>query len=101
MIIFKQIIILLVIVQFLSVPLVILWILYEVVGLTTPLNCQIQGVSVTLSQCLIPISLAFFTPQIRDKFKRNQRQARIHPVTRQARRLEVDTVNRIRVRPQM
>ena len=79
-IVMKQMLGLLVIVQFLSVPLSILWALYLTTNYLTPLSYQIQGLTVAFSQAFTPIALAFCTAEIREKLMTWKLPNRVQPI---------------------
>ena len=83
LVILKQLIVIFVITQCLSAPLLILWFVYIGTNTSSPLIYQLQTLSVAFSQSFIPIILAIYTPQIREKFQWNRRR-RTHPMIREA-----------------
>ena len=78
-IVMKQMLGLLVIVQLLLIPLSILWALYLAANYLTPLSYQLQGLTVAFSQAFTPIALAFCTAEIREKLMKWNRPAQVHP----------------------
>lgn len=77
-VVLKKTLIIFITIQLLSIPLVVLWLLYIINGYLTPLSYQIQAIVVAVSQSIIPIVLAYSTTQIREVLKRQQRH-RIRP----------------------
>ena len=65
-------------IQFLSIPLVIIWLIYIVGNSLTSLSYQLQALTIGFSQSLFPMALAYSTPQIRERFKCQQR--RVQPI---------------------
>lgn len=77
-VVLKKTLIMFTMVQLLSIPLVVLWLMYVIDGYLTPLSYQLQAITVAFSQSLTPIMVAYSTTQIRELFKCQQRH-RVRP----------------------
>ena len=84
LLVFKQILVILIGVQMLSVPLVVLWILYLSINYLTEFSYQLQGLTVAVSQALIPIVLLLYTPQLRERLICRKRRIQPAPADRWA-----------------
>lgn len=82
LLVFKQILVILIGIQMLSIPLVVLWILYVSINYLTEFSYQLQGLTVALSQALMPIVLLFNTPQLRERFICRKRRIQPAPADR-------------------
>lgn len=78
LLIVKRTLMIFLMIQFLSIPLTVIWLIYIIGDSVTPLSYQLQALTVGISQSFIPIALAYSTPQIRERFKCQQRQ-RVQP----------------------
>ncbi len=81
MVVFKQVLILFISVQTLSLPVGVFWILSTATDYLRDLSYQLQGLTMAITQVFLPIILAFSTPQIREIFQW-RRRAQIHPIVR-------------------
>ncbi|CAF3298138.1 unnamed protein product [Rotaria sp. Silwood2] len=77
MIVFKRIIILLIVLQVLSIPLFVVWILYVITGYTISWNYYFLALVSSIGQLVMSLILASTTSQIREKLKWRPNQ--IHP----------------------
>ncbi|CAM4924124.1 unnamed protein product [Rotaria socialis] len=82
LIVFKRIIILFIILQILSIPAFIAWLLYIITGYTVSCSYYLEIFVSSISQFAMSLVVASTTPKIYEKFKLRQRQVHPSPVIR-------------------